>query len=66
MSRAYKCDKCSILYERSQQEISIPFHRTRLGMTHLTVAVGTDHNLCGECVEVGLEVALQQVKEATK
>ena len=62
MSNAYKCDKCSILYEREGQAISVPsfFERqSKLGQTFLPVWVGVgNYDLCPECVEAALEIAL--------
>lgn len=54
MSEAYQCDKCGILYKKSEQEISMPFKRTKLGQTYITVKVADTFNLCDECVGVAL------------
>ena len=62
MSTAYKCDKCNVLFEKKEQEIFVPFHKTKLGQNYLLIKVGEVHDLCDECVGAALEIALH-IKE---
>ena len=57
MSNAYKCDKCGILYKKSEQRISVPFKKSKLGQSYIQVVVAKAFNLCDECVGVALDKA---------
>ena len=66
MSQAYQCDKCGVLFGKSNQEISVPFKRSRLGQTYITVVVANPFDLCNECVTEALSQALDCANETLK